>query len=117
MTIRTPKQQWKALIEDTPTHLSIYTSDGSIIVERFEWQHLTSQTQLPNSQLTAPMPATVVAILKTKGEVITMGERLMVLEAMKMEHTILSPKAGVITDIFYDIGAQVHEGATLLAIE
>ena len=67
--------------------------------------------------MTAPMPATVVAILKNKGDNIKAGEPLIVLEAMKMEHTIHAPKDGVLTEIFYEIGSQVSEGAELVALE
>jgi 3-methylcrotonyl-CoA carboxylase alpha subunit len=62
------------------------------------------------------MPATVVAILKNKGDHVKAGDRLMVLEAMKMEHTIQAPRDGVLNDIFYEIGSQVQEGAELLAL-
>ncbi|OGV35604.1 MAG: 3-methylcrotonyl-CoA carboxylase [Legionellales bacterium RIFCSPHIGHO2_12_FULL_35_11] len=70
-----------------------------------------------NNQLTAPMPGTVVAILKKSKDEIKIGEPLIVLEAMKMEYTITAPSDGVISSIFCDIGSQVTEGATLVALE
>ncbi len=83
---------------------------------------LRSPTPLENmahtkSSLTAPMPATVVAILKDKGAEVEAGESLMVLEAMKMEHTIHAPENGKLSEIFYPIGSQVDEGVLLLALE
>ncbi len=69
------------------------------------------------AQLSAPMPSTVIAILKQVGDQVVPGEALMILEAMKMEHTIRAPTAGKIQDIFYAVGAQVHEGAMLAALE
>jgi 3-methylcrotonyl-CoA carboxylase alpha subunit len=68
------------------------------------------------SQLTAPMPATVVAVLKNKGEEVKAGDHLVVLEAMKMEHTILAPRDGILAEVFYAVGAQVDEGAQLLSL-
>ena len=62
------------------------------------------------------MPATIVAILKNKGDIVKTGERLIVLEAMKMEHTIHAPRDGLLVDIFYEIGAQVNEGVELVSI-
>ncbi len=62
------------------------------------------------------MPATVVAVLKNKGDVVKAGERLMVLEAMKMEHSLHAPTDGTLTEIFYDVGAQVSEGAQLVSL-
>ena len=97
--------------------LIFYTDQGSITVERFQSDLTSVNNSLKNSQLTAPMPATVVAILKNKGDSIKAGECIMVLEAMKMEHTIHALTDGILTDIFYDIGAQVNEGAELVALE
>lgn len=63
------------------------------------------------------MPATIVAILKNRGDRVKAGERIMVLEAMKMEHTIHAPNEGILEDIFYQVGAQVNEGAELLSLK
>ena len=63
------------------------------------------------------MPATVVAILKNKGDKVKAGESLIVLEAMKMEHTIHAPKDGILTELFYEVGSQVNEGAELLVLK
>lgn len=71
----------------------------------------------PKGHLTAPMPATVVAILKKTGDTVTEGEPLMILEAMKMEHRIHAPKSGIIHQYYFTVGAQVPEGAELLAMQ
>jgi 3-methylcrotonyl-CoA carboxylase alpha subunit len=63
------------------------------------------------------MPATVVAILKNKGDSIKTGDPLMILEAMKMEHTIHAPYDGLLTNIFFSLGAQVTEGAQLVSLQ
>jgi 3-methylcrotonyl-CoA carboxylase alpha subunit len=110
------KQHWHTPVEAFADQIIFYTGQGPIIVHRFNWQHAASDHSHQNNQLTAPMPATIVAILKNKGDKIKAGERIMVLEAMKMEHTIHAPADGFLVDIFYDIGAQVNEGAELVAI-
>ena len=110
------QQRWQTPVEAFADRLVLYTDKGPVTVGHFNWQHATSDKNHQNNQLTAPMPATIVAILKNKGDKIKAGERLMVLEAMKMEHTIHAPIDGVLVDIFYDIGAQVNEGAELVAI-
>ena len=66
--------------------------------------------------LKSPMPGKVVQVLVTANQNVTAGQPLLVLEAMKMEHTIKAPKAGVVTDIFYKSGDQVADGVELLAI-
>lgn len=67
-------------------------------------------------QLSAPMPGNVIAILCSETDNVEKGQSLMVIEAMKMEHTIKSPKTGKIDEIFFAIGAKVKEGDTLLSL-
>ncbi|MBV1774146.1 acetyl/propionyl/methylcrotonyl-CoA carboxylase subunit alpha [Burkholderiaceae bacterium DAT-1] len=66
--------------------------------------------------LTAPMPGTVVAVHVEAGQVVEKGDALLILEAMKMEHTIVAPQAGKVGAIFYQKGEQVSEGAALIEI-
>lgn len=106
-----------ALIESIDKKYFIFTEEGLLTVEHFSWQTMSRQGGRVNTQLVAPMPATVVALLKNKGDSIKSGEGLFVLEAMKMEHTIYAPKDGTLIDVFYEIGAQVNEGALLGQIE
>ena len=67
--------------------------------------------------LTAPMPGKVVAVMVESGAQVKKGAPLMILEAMKMEHTINAPTDGRITDLLFPVGALVSEGAQLLAFE
>src|SRR5450830_1114684 len=66
-------------------------------------------------RLTAPMPGKIVAVLVEKGHSVTKGAPLLIMEAMKMEHTIAAPADGVIDELLYVVGDQVTEGAQLLA--
>ena len=67
--------------------------------------------------LMAPMSGTVVAVLVKPGEPVARGAPLMILEAMKMEHTIAAPAGGTISVINYRQGDQVAEGADLIMID
>jgi 3-methylcrotonyl-CoA carboxylase alpha subunit len=67
--------------------------------------------------LMAPMSGTVVAVLVQAGDRVERGAPLMILEAMKMEHTISAPGAGQVSAINYRPGEQVAEGADLIDIE
>jgi 3-methylcrotonyl-CoA carboxylase alpha subunit len=67
--------------------------------------------------LTAPMPGKVVAILVEPGRAVEKGTPLLVLEAMKMEHTVLAPRAGVVRALRFGQGDQVTEGAELVEFE
>jgi 3-methylcrotonyl-CoA carboxylase alpha subunit len=65
--------------------------------------------------LSAPMPGKVVAVMITAGQAVAKGAPLLIMEAMKMEHTIVAPADGVIDALLYQIGDQVSEGAPLLS--
>ncbi|MBI2784877.1 MAG: acetyl/propionyl/methylcrotonyl-CoA carboxylase subunit alpha [Legionella longbeachae] len=116
LRMETNKQTYQATVENKKHSLTIYTSQGQRTIERFNWNTLGIQTSTHRGQLTAPMPATVVAILKNIGDKVKAGERLIILEAMKMEHTIHAPNDGILQDIFYAVGAQVNEGEELLSL-
>ncbi|QGZ40305.1 3-methylcrotonyl-CoA carboxylase alpha subunit [Pseudoduganella flava] len=66
-------------------------------------------------RLTAPMPGKVVAVLAAQGQDVKKGEPLVIMEAMKMEHTIAAPHDGTVDEILYAVGDQVADGAPLLA--
>jgi 3-methylcrotonyl-CoA carboxylase alpha subunit len=67
--------------------------------------------------LMAPMSGTVVAVLVQPGAAVAKGAPLVVLEAMKMEHTISAPAAGTVSAVNYRAGDQVAEGADLIDLE
>ena len=67
--------------------------------------------------LTAPMAGTVVAVSVKTGERVAKGAPLMILEAMKMEHTITAPAPGIVTAVNFGVGDRVTEGADLVAID
>ena len=67
-------------------------------------------------RLTAPMPGKVIAVLVEAGAAVRRGQALLVMEAMKMEHTITAPADGRVDAIHYRVGEQVAEGAALVAI-
>jgi len=63
------------------------------------------------------MNGTIVALLAQVGAAVEANTPRLVMEAMKMEHTILAPGAGVVTDVFFQPGEQVAEGDALLQLE
>ena len=68
-------------------------------------------------RLTAPMPSKIVAVMVAVGDRVERGAALVILEAMKMEHTITAPTAGVVADLHYAVGDMVSEGEALLTFE
>jgi 3-methylcrotonyl-CoA carboxylase alpha subunit len=67
--------------------------------------------------LTAPMPGKIIAVMTEAGQSVTTGDKLVVMEAMKMEHTISAPVTGTVKEVFFGVGDQVDDGAELIAIE
>jgi biotin carboxyl carrier protein len=66
--------------------------------------------------LTAPMPGTVVRVAAEKGQSVVAGDVLVVLEAMKMEHSVRAPLDGTVDDVLVLPGQQVDDGAVLVVV-
>lgn len=67
--------------------------------------------------LQSPMPGKIFKVLKLEGEEVKLGEPVLILEAMKMEHTIKAQQDGIVKKINYPEGAQVQGGVELCEIE
>ncbi len=75
------------------------------------------EAEAEGGRLTAPMPGKIVAVLVSKGNTVEQGAPLLIMEAMKMEHTIAAPTGGVVEEVLYAVGDQVAEGAQLLSFK
>jgi 3-methylcrotonyl-CoA carboxylase alpha subunit len=67
--------------------------------------------------LLAPMPGKVIALVAAEGAKVEKGAPLLILEAMKMEHTITAPSAGTVKAFRFGVGDQVGDGAELVEFE
>jgi 3-methylcrotonyl-CoA carboxylase alpha subunit len=63
------------------------------------------------------MHGKVIEILVAPGDTVHRGQRLAVIEAMKMEHALVSPVDGTVTEVRASAGSQVADGALVMAIE
>ncbi|CBL47006.1 Putative acyl-CoA carboxylase alpha chain protein [gamma proteobacterium HdN1] len=68
-------------------------------------------------QLQASMPGRIVSVLVSNGDQVEAGQTLLIMEAMKMEHTLRAPFDGIVTAVHYKVGDAVPEGAELVALE
>ncbi|MFZ6751553.1 acetyl/propionyl/methylcrotonyl-CoA carboxylase subunit alpha [Undibacterium sp. Ren11W] len=75
------------------------------------------EAEAEGGRLTAPMPGKIVAVMVQAGQEVKKGDALVIMEAMKMEHTIAAPHEGVVDEVLYAIGDQVTEGAPLLSFK
>jgi 3-methylcrotonyl-CoA carboxylase alpha subunit len=65
----------------------------------------------------SPMPGRIIAVDVTAGQAVTKGQKLLTLEAMKMEHSLTAPFDGVVAELNAEAGAQVQVEALLARIE
>jgi 3-methylcrotonyl-CoA carboxylase alpha subunit len=63
------------------------------------------------------MPGRIIAVHVVAGKMVEKGTPLVVLEAMKMEHTIAAPAAGIVVAVNYGVGDRVAEGTDLVDVE
>jgi len=76
-----------------------------------------NQDHASDAGFIAPMNGTVVAILVEPGEQVELGQTLMVMEAMKMEHSLKAPAAGSVSEFYFKAGELVDGGTELLAFQ
>ena len=65
----------------------------------------------------SPLPGKIIDLKVKAGDSVSKGQALLVLEAMKMEHTLAAPADGKIKSVRYAVGEQVSEGADLVEFE
>ncbi len=79
--------------------------------------HFASVSGHSDGAIVAPMPGRIVSVDVAEGDVVVAGQRLLVLEAMKMEQALLAPHDGVVTGLTAEAGAQVSEGTLLVRVD
>ncbi|HXQ64612.1 MAG TPA: biotin carboxylase N-terminal domain-containing protein [Steroidobacteraceae bacterium] len=94
--------------------LSLWRGARRVDLEVVDPRHVDARLSVHEGELVARLPGTVVAVPATVGATVEAGATLMVLEAMKMEHAVLAPRAGVVTRIHFAPGDRVPEGAVLV---
>lgn len=124
------------VVEAHPTHvrLDVAKSEHRVEIARYgpvrfaEFEEtpvrLTEVPRFPRSgleqdagSLHAPMPGKVIRVEVSEGDHVSEGEVLVVLEAMKMEHTLRSPHTGTVIEVLHNGGDQVEGGAVLVVVE
>jgi len=95
--------------------LSAVTPRGRYDLELVDPFHYEPADSLPDARLTALMPGRVVKLMAKEGEAVKKGQALLILEAMKMEHTIVSPRDGVIERVAFAENQLVPADAVLFA--
>jgi acetyl/propionyl-CoA carboxylase alpha subunit len=105
--------------------IAVHEVDGAIYVDsalgstvlrrRPRFPDPTAAVQL--GSLVSPLPGTVIQVLVEAGEEVSQGQSLLVIEAMKMQHTIRASHAGTVNRIERAVGDQVGAGEVLLVVD
>jgi 3-methylcrotonyl-CoA carboxylase alpha subunit len=101
-------------------------ADGEVVVwadgEKYQLMVVdpraaTGDDAVAEGELIARLPGLVVQVAVTAGAVVEAGQVLLVIEAMKMEHAITAPRAGVVRAVNFAVGERVEEGRVLVEID
>ena len=111
------RQLLECVTDTEHSELILYTQEHTLRVQ----EHLPDlglTEELRDDQgFTAPMNGTVVKLLVAPEQRVDAGEPLLIMEAMKMEHTLTASRAGAVTEFYCQVGDLVDGGAALLAFE
>jgi 3-methylcrotonyl-CoA carboxylase alpha subunit len=110
-------QQWTARVVIDGNALTVFVNGGEYHLRAIDPREAVSAVVAGAGHLVAPMPGAVISVVVAVGDKVCKGAALIVVEAMKMEHTIVAPHDGVVKAIHYAAGDQVAEGAELLELE
>jgi len=98
---------------DHHTHFVQVKDKVELMLEKFGMQSKTSSNA---GKIHVQIPGLVSLIFVKSGDSVKIGEKLCILEAMKMENEIISPKNGTVTRILIDSGVNVEKGDLIMEI-
>ncbi|TNM38554.1 biotin/lipoyl-binding protein [Nocardioides albidus] len=99
-----------------PDRVDVESSLGHVALRR-KPRFMDPSQQVAEGSLLAPMPGSVISVRAAVGDVVQEGQPILVMEAMKMQHTIAAPYAGTVTELSASAGQQVEAGAVLAVVE
>ena len=110
-------------MEESGHHLLVLMNDLQVLTvhekgrnyfTRLDPLAFEQSEELSDSRLSAPMPGNIIRVLVQAGEKVISGQPLLVMEAMKMEHTINAPADGIVEQVFFQTGDLVQNDAELI---
>ncbi len=108
------EQTMKATVVRDGEHFHVFSQGNHTDLHYNDALAHAGEAEAEGGRLTAPMPGKIVAVLVENGQEVKKGQALLIMEAMKMEHTISAPHDGIVDEVLYAVGDQVTEGAPLL---
>jgi 3-methylcrotonyl-CoA carboxylase alpha subunit len=122
---RRPDGTLSLVLDGVRRHVIVldHGSETAVFIDGESWQLAEIDPLAPTAdedptagRLTAPMPGRVTQLMVAVGVKVRRGEPLMIIEAMKMEHTVAAPADGVVEAVRFAVGDLVEEGAELIAL-
>jgi 3-methylcrotonyl-CoA carboxylase alpha subunit len=104
-------------IERLGEDVLVSDDDGQLHHFSFNSRDFGSHHHASDGAILSPMPGRIIAVEVAAGDTVTKGQKLLTLEAMKMEHTLTAPFDGVVAELNAEAGAQVQVEALLARIE
>jgi 3-methylcrotonyl-CoA carboxylase alpha subunit len=104
-------------IEEQAGDLRLLIGEHDYRLRRLDPLRGAGDAYVAEASLAAPMPGRVIAQLVATGSAVAKGAPLLILEAMKMEHTICAPANGTVRGYRAAVGEQVREGWELIEFE
>ena len=115
MTAILDNTQRHADVVEDHEHLIVFAAGNTYRLKRISDFNYSSGEET-SGNLISPMPGTVIEVMASEGQPVKKGETLLVLEAMKIEHTIVAPHDGTVQSLHYRTGDMVDEGVELLVL-
>lgn len=116
----------KAVIGNKTFYLDAYCSERTVAVfkDGFAFQYsihdaleVSSDEDAGGDVLSSPMPGLVTKVVAKAGDHVSQGDPILMIEAMKMEHTMMAPRDGVLEEVFVSVGDQIMDGTLLLKMQ
>jgi 3-methylcrotonyl-CoA carboxylase alpha subunit len=122
LSLRVERDPWR--VDGTPVPIDWFAQPGALTLFWGNAYPFTLPDPLArgtaiadtNGVLEAPMPGLVRDVLVEPGEAVAAGQRLAILEAMKMEHALRANRDGAVAEVLVEAGAQVEAGAALIRL-
>ena len=110
-------------LEESGHHLLVLMNDLQVLTvhekgrnyfTRLDPLAYEQSEEVSDFRLSAPMPGNVIRVLVKAGDEVSSGQPLLVMEAMKMEHTIVAPANGIVEEVLFQPGDIVQNDAKLV---
>jgi 3-methylcrotonyl-CoA carboxylase alpha subunit len=105
------------MVDTIDAREALYVEGGAAFDFRLDRRGTGTSHGVHDGEIEAPMPGKVTAVEVSAGEKVEKGQRLLTLEAMKMEHALTAPFDGSVAELNTKAGAQVTEGQILVKVE